>query len=119
MYRPGLNRRKQKEEAVQAQYSDTAPDELEFNQCQEAVRRLHDYLSHELPRGEQAKVEEHLAQCDGCFAKFHFEEALLRMIRERAAQVHAPDALRAKVMSLLHTHPSGDEGHSATAPPAS
>lgn len=74
----------------------------EYNQCQEAVRRLNDYLSQELLPDEAEEVNRHLSQCRGCFAKFRFEETLLRTIKERIEQVHAPLALRERVLGLLH-----------------
>lgn len=77
------------------------PTQLEYNQCQEAVKKLTDYLSHELHGDEETEVKRHLSQCRGCFAKFHFEETLLRTIRDRAEQVRAPGALREKIMTLL------------------
>ncbi len=78
-----------------------APSELEYNQCQEAIKKLTDYLSHELRADEETDVKRHLSQCRGCFAKFHFEETLLRTIRDRAEQVRAPGDLRDKIMTLL------------------
>ena len=78
-----------------------APSHLEYNQCQEAVKKLTDYLSHELCADEETAVKRHLSECRGCFAKFHFEETLLRTIRDRAEQVRAPGALRDKIMTLL------------------
>ncbi len=77
------------------------PDQLEYNQCQEAVKKLTEFLSHELRADEETEVKRHLSQCRGCFAKFHFEETLLRTIRDRAEQVRAPGALRDKIMTLL------------------
>jgi anti-sigma factor (TIGR02949 family) len=77
------------------------PDQLEYNQCQEAVKKLTEFLSHELRSDEESEVKRHLSQCRGCFAKFHFEETLLRTIRDRAEQVRAPGALREKIMTLL------------------
>ncbi len=74
---------------------------LEYNQCQEAVKRLTDYLSNELEPAEAETVQSHLAQCKGCFAKFHFEHSLLRTIREKVEHVHAPQTLREKILGLL------------------
>jgi anti-sigma factor (TIGR02949 family) len=76
-------------------------DTLEYNQCQDAVKRLTEFLDHELRPEEEAQIQRHLRQCKGCFAKFHFEETLLRTIRERAEQVRAPGSLRAKILGLL------------------
>jgi anti-sigma factor (TIGR02949 family) len=74
---------------------------LEFNQCQEAVRRLNDYLSHELDTTELDVVQQHLSECKGCFDKFRFEETLLRTIRQKAEHVAAPPALRNRILNLL------------------
>mgnify|MGYP000864310975 CR=1 FL=1 len=81
--------------------TDPTPTTVEYNQCQEAVRRLTEYLSKELRPEEEEAVQQHLSQCQGCFAKFHFEETLLRTIRERAAEVRAPLPLREKILGLL------------------
>lgn len=81
-----------------------ATESLEYNQCEEAVKRLNEYLSHELEPNEEDLLQAHLGQCKGCFEKFRFEETLLRTIRERIGQVQAPDALRQRILGLL----SGD-----------
>ena len=80
---------------------DTPNETADFNQCQEAVRKLTEYLSPELRPDEEGAVENHLAECKGCFARFHFEETLLRTIRERADQVRAPGNLRNRILRLL------------------
>lgn len=74
---------------------------LEYNQCQEAVKKLNEYLSRELDATEEDVVKKHLSECKGCFEKFRFEETLLKTIRERASQVRAPEALRSKILGLL------------------
>jgi anti-sigma factor (TIGR02949 family) len=81
--------------------SGTQPETLEYNQCQEAVKRLTEYLSNELQPEEEEKVQKHLSECRGCFSKFHFEETLLKTIRERVEQVRAPGALRERILGLL------------------
>lgn len=87
--------------------------EVEYNQCQEAVQRLTEFLSNELRPEEEEKVQRHLSQCRGCFAKFHFEETLLRTIRERVEQVRAPQTLREKILGLLANPAAGTVPHSA------
>jgi anti-sigma factor (TIGR02949 family) len=78
----------------------------EYNQCQEAVKRLNEYLSKELTSEEEIKVQEHLGQCQGCFKRFSFEETLLKTIRQRAQQVVAPTSLRERILGLLHNDKS-------------
>jgi len=87
--------------------------EVEYNQCQEAVQRLTEFLSNELRPEEEEKVQRHLSQCRGCFAKFHFEETLLRTIRERVEQVRAPQTLREKILGLLANPSATGAGRSA------
>ncbi|MBC8143600.1 MAG: zf-HC2 domain-containing protein [Armatimonadetes bacterium] len=74
---------------------------LEYNQCQAAVKRLTEYLSDELDAPETEAVQSHLSQCKGCFAKFHFEDTLLRTIRAKVEQVQAPATLRDKILGLI------------------
>ena len=76
-------------------------ERLDFNGCEQAVKRLTEYLSHELSEGEQAGVELHLSECRGCFAMFSFEEQLLKIVREKASEGHAPDALRRRILALV------------------
>ena len=87
-------------ERINNQGDEGQPDVV-YNQCREAVKRLNEFLDHELDAEEQKQVQRHLRECRGCFAKFHFEETLLRTIRERAQAVRAPGALREKILSLL------------------
>lgn len=76
-------------------------DSSAYNQCQEAVKRLTEFLDHELQPEEEEKVQHHLHECRGCFAAFHFEETLLHTIRERIEGVRAPAALREKILELI------------------
>lgn len=92
---------------------ETPREALDYNQCQEAVQRLTEYLSQELQEDEAEKVNQHLRRCRGCFARFHFEETLLRTIRERAEQVRAPGSLRDKILNLV-----GQRDEPATDPTA-
>ena len=78
-------------------------ESLDFNQCEEAVKRLDDYLSRELTTEEKELVVQHLSVCQTCFAMFSFEETLLEHIREKASEQIAPDTLRQKVLGLLQS----------------
>lgn len=79
---------------------------LDFNQCEQAVKRLTEYLSRELSDEEQARVERHLSECRGCFEMFSFEEQLLEIVREKASEGHAPAALRQKILALAEKNHS-------------
>lgn len=79
---------------------------LDFNQCEQAVKRLTEYLSRELSDDEQARVEQHLRECRGCFEMFSFEEQLLEIVREKATEGKAPDALRQRILALAEKNPA-------------
>ena len=74
---------------------------LKYNECQEAVEKLTEFLSHELSPESQTELTTHLHECKGCFSKFHFEETLLSTIREQIEQISAPPALRDKILRLI------------------
>jgi anti-sigma factor (TIGR02949 family) len=87
--------------------NETSQAPVEFNQCQQAVQRLNEYLSRELNCAETELVQEHLQQCKGCFDKFHFEETLLKTLRAKITSVTAPTGLRDQVLRLLGRDTSG------------
>jgi anti-sigma factor (TIGR02949 family) len=71
--------------------------------CEEAFRRLDDYLDRELSASEMTLVHEHLEICAGCAREFTFEESLLTGVRGKLAQldVELPPDLRARVLAAL------------------
>jgi anti-sigma factor (TIGR02949 family) len=69
--------------------------------CEEAFRRLDDYVDRELSAAEQQRVAVHLETCAMCAEEYVFEASLLRMVRERLARIAAPTSLRARVAALL------------------
>ncbi len=50
--------------------------------CEEALRRLADYLSRELEPGEHAAVERHVSRCRSCFSRAEFERLLKERLRD-------------------------------------
>ncbi len=50
--------------------------------CEEALRRLAEYLDHELGDLSQAEVEQHLEICRSCYSRAEFERALRARLRE-------------------------------------
>ena len=71
--------------------------------CEEAFRRLDDYLDRELSPDETTLVQEHLEICAGCAREFNFEESLLRGVRSKLRQIELPDSLQARILSVLKT----------------
>lgn len=69
--------------------------------CEEAFRRLDDYLDRELSERETTLVHEHLEVCVGCAREFNFESSLLRGVREKLRQIDRPPSLQARILDVL------------------
>ena len=69
--------------------------------CEEAFRRLDDYLDRELSAEEMTLVHDHLDICAGCAREFNFEASVLRGVREKLRQINLPDSLQARILAAL------------------
>ena len=69
--------------------------------CEEAFRRLDDYLDRELSAEETALVNEHLEICAGCAREFNFEESVLKGVRAKLRQIELPPTLQARILGVL------------------
>ena len=73
--------------------------------CEEAFRRLDDYLDRELSSEEMLLVKEHLEVCAGCAREFTFEESLLKGVRSKLRQIELPPTLQARILGVLGNPP--------------
>jgi anti-sigma factor (TIGR02949 family) len=69
--------------------------------CEEAFRRLDDYLDRELAPEEMTLVREHLEVCARCAAEFTFEASVLGGVRARLRQLDVPADFQARMAALL------------------
>ena len=69
--------------------------------CEEAFRRLDDYLDRELSTEETELVREHLEICAGCAREFNFESSILSGVREKLRQIDVPPSLQLRILSVL------------------
>ena len=69
--------------------------------CEEAFRRLDDYLDRELTSEETVLVREHLEICAGCTREFNFEASILKGVREKLRQIDVPESLQLRILSVL------------------
>jgi anti-sigma factor (TIGR02949 family) len=74
---------------------------LSRSNCEEAFRRLDDYLDRRLSPDEMRQVQEHLEICAWCTREFNFEASVLTGIKQRLRRVAAPADLLARVLSRL------------------
>jgi anti-sigma factor (TIGR02949 family) len=76
-------------------------NELNRKTCEEAFRRLDDFLDRRLGPDETRLVEEHLQVCEACTREFAFEASVLHGVREKLHHLAAPPDLLARIWSQL------------------
>ena len=67
--------------------------------CQKCEELLQGYLDRELTVREQSEAEVHLAGCDYCRRRYHFEANLRRYVKTSAAE-RMPAGLMEKLAQL-------------------
>jgi anti-sigma factor (TIGR02949 family) len=73
--------------------------------CEDAFRRLDDFLDRELSAKEMRLVEEHLQTCDACTREFAFEASLLKGVKQKLAHLPVPPDLLSRILAqLVPTH---------------
>lgn len=73
----------------------------DYYSCEEAVKRLNEYLDHELTPDERVVVLKHLEICRPCLKRFSFEQHLVVSLRQKVTSLCAPSVLREKLSLLL------------------
>jgi anti-sigma factor (TIGR02949 family) len=74
---------------------------LDRTNCEEAFRRLDDFLDRRLSQDEMRVIEEHLAICAWCAREFNFEASVLHGVKDRLRHLAAPPDLLSRVLSQL------------------
>jgi anti-sigma factor (TIGR02949 family) len=69
--------------------------------CEEAFRRLDDFLDRRLSLEEMTLVEGHLRVCEACTREFTFEASVLAGVKRNLRQLTAPPDLLARVLARL------------------
>lgn len=68
--------------------------------CEEAFRRLDDYLDRELSPDETTLVQQHLEVCEGCAREFNFEASVIDHVRAKLRVANVPSDLAARVRAI-------------------
>ena len=69
--------------------------------CEEAFRRLDDYLDRELPADQMECVRGHLETCAVCASEFDFEQAVIEDVRGKLRRIRAPGDLMSRISALI------------------
>ena len=78
---------------------------LDRTNCEEAFRRLNDFLDHRMTEAELKIMEEHLEICAWCAREFNFEASVLHGVKRKVRQLEAPEDLVSRMLSRLPTSP--------------
>ena len=68
--------------------------------CEEALRRLFEFLDAELHGTPQQEIEQHLARCRGCFSRFEFERRLKNHVADLGSEP-VPMELQQRIRKVL------------------
>jgi anti-sigma factor (TIGR02949 family) len=69
--------------------------------CEEAFRRLDDYLDRRLGQTEMRLIQEHLEICAACAHEFTFEASVLIGVRQKLRQLNVPPDLLARIAAQV------------------
>ena len=78
--------------------------------CEEAFRRLDDYVDRELGAEEMQLVKQHLETCVVCASEYEFESSVLDHVRRKVRRVALPPGLLERLTRRLEREggdPSG------------
>jgi mycothiol system anti-sigma-R factor len=68
--------------------------------CEEALRRLFEYLDHELDGTRHAEMEQHLHTCRACYSRAEFERRLKGRLGALGKE-QAPPEFQHRITNLL------------------
>jgi anti-sigma factor (TIGR02949 family) len=68
--------------------------------CDEALKRLAEFIDCELPDSERDNVERHLRTCRGCYSRMEFESRLKQRLSELSGD-DAPTKSRDRIRKLI------------------
>ncbi len=69
--------------------------------CEETLRRLAEYLDHELSEAEMRLVREHIETCAACAREYGFEAAVVQQVRTKLRRIAAPAELAQRLAAAL------------------
>ncbi len=72
------------------------------SECREALDNLYTAIDNELAGADIATIERHLAECAPCLSEYDVER-IIKKIVARSCHEHAPEPLRARVLTTIHT----------------
>jgi mycothiol system anti-sigma-R factor len=69
--------------------------------CEEAIKKLYEYLDHELDHATSDQVEKHIDICKICCDQLEFEKRMKKIVHESCCGHKAPPILKEKILDRL------------------
>lgn len=69
--------------------------------CEEAVKKLQEYIDKELDRASSEQLDKHLELCRICCDHMEFEKSMKKLVHESCFEARAPEFLKQKIMNDL------------------
>jgi anti-sigma factor (TIGR02949 family) len=69
--------------------------------CEEALRRLDDYVDRELGERELQLVREHLETCAACTAQYTYQVGAIEQLKEKLRRIAVPQDLLTRIRDTL------------------
>ena len=69
--------------------------------CERALERMYEFLDNEIDTASGDAIRQHLAECEPCLDRFDFEQAVKSAVRRCCRDEHAPEHLRARIVTQL------------------
>lgn len=69
--------------------------------CEEAARRVYEFLDGEIDEEDSETIRCHVEQCERCYPMFNWEKLFLEALKERGGRPEPNDELRRRVGELL------------------
>ena len=75
-------------------------DKIKIIECEEAIRKMLEYLDEELHQHDHDAVHNHLESCRECFTRMEFEQRLKSMVRNSKTDA-APTSLSDRIKTII------------------
>lgn len=75
-------------------------DDIRIIECEEAIRKMLEYLDEELHTDDNAAIHNHLESCRECYSRMEFEQRLKGMVNESSSKT-APVSLSSRIKKII------------------
>lgn len=78
-------------------------DDIKKIECEEAIRKMLEYLDNELHDHDHDSMDEHLESCRSCYSRMEFEKRLKGMVSDVQSKI-APSSLNDRIKKIIKNY---------------